>query len=87
MLKGLDVDLRFVFLTSVSKFSEVSLFSGLNNLEDIALAPGQDALCGYTDADVNCVFTAEFDAATSSWGERGTHHSFIKDGGSTLRVS
>ncbi|QEM99309.1 hypothetical protein EWH46_00015 (plasmid) [Sphaerotilus sulfidivorans] len=35
--EGLDEHLRFVFLTGVSKFSKVSLFSGLNNLTDITL--------------------------------------------------
>ncbi|MDK2873881.1 MAG: hypothetical protein PWQ64_1645, partial [Desulfomicrobiaceae bacterium] len=37
VLKGRDADLRFVFLTGVSKFSKVSLFSGLNNLNDITV--------------------------------------------------
>ena len=35
VLKGADEHLRFVFITGVSKFSKVSLFSGLNNLQDI----------------------------------------------------
>lgn len=59
VLKGADENLRFVFLTGVSKFSKVSLFSGLNNLEDITLKAPYSALCGYTDADVDSVFAAE----------------------------
>lgn len=39
VLKGSDEYLRFVFLTGVSKFSRVSVFSGLNNLQDITLSP------------------------------------------------
>lgn len=46
-------------LTGVSKFSKVSLFSGLNNLRDISVDERYSAICGYTDADVNRVFTPE----------------------------
>ena len=59
VLKGSDEHLKFVFLTGVSKFSKVSLFSGLNNLTDITLDAGYSALCGYTDADVDTVFAPE----------------------------
>ena len=47
VLKGSDEHLKFVFLTGVSKFSKVSLFSGLNNLKDITLDERYSALCGY----------------------------------------
>lgn len=59
VLKGSDEHLKFVFLTGVSKFSKVSLFSGLNNLKDITLDERYSALCGYTDADVDTVFAPE----------------------------
>jgi len=59
VLKGSDEHLKFVFLTGVSKFSKVSLFSGLNNLTDITLEERYSALCGYTDEDVDSVFAAE----------------------------
>ncbi len=59
VLKDADPYLKFVFLTGVSKFSKVSLFSGLNNLHDITLRPEYSALCGYTDADVDSVFAPE----------------------------
>lgn len=58
-LKDSDAHLKFVFLTGVSKFSKVNLFSGLNNLEDITLSPTYSALCGYTDADLDTVFAPE----------------------------
>jgi hypothetical protein len=61
VLKGADEHLKFVFLTGVSKFSKVSLFSGLNNLTDITLDPRYSALCGYTDADVDTVFAPELE--------------------------
>ena len=59
VLKGADPHLKFVFLTGVSKFSKVSLFSGLNNLHDITLEARWSALCGYTDADIDTVFAPE----------------------------
>ena len=40
----------------MSKFSKVSLFSGLNNLQDITLDPRYSAVCGYTDQDLDAVF-------------------------------
>ena len=59
VLKGSDEHLKFVLLTGVSKFSKVSLFSGLNNLKDITLDKRYSDICGYTDADVDTVFAPE----------------------------
>lgn len=59
VLKDADEHLRFVFITGVSKFSKVSLFSGLNHLEDITLTPRYSAICGYTQTDVDTVFAPE----------------------------
>ena len=58
-IKDHDAHIRFTFLTGVSKFSKVSLFSGLNNLQDITLDPRYSAVCGYTDADLDAVFAPE----------------------------
>ena len=57
--KGCDEHIRFTFITGVSKSSKVSLFSGLNSLEDITLAPAYSAICRYTDADLDEVFAPE----------------------------
>ena len=59
VVKDADAHVRFAFLTGVSKFSKVSLFSGLNNLIDITLEPRYSAICGYTEADLDSVFAAE----------------------------
>ena len=58
-IKDSDAHIKFTFLTGVSKFSKVSLFSGLNNLKDITLDPRYSAICGYTDADLDAVFAPE----------------------------
>ena len=59
VVKSSDAHVRFAFLTGVSKFSKVSLFSGLNNLQDITLDPRYSAICGYTEADLDTVFAPE----------------------------
>ena len=59
VLKDADEHLKFVFLTGVSKFSKVSLFSGLNNLQDITLDARYSTICGYTDANIDTVFAPE----------------------------
>ncbi len=58
-IKSNDAHIKFTFLTGVSKFSKVSLFSGLNNLKDITLDARYSAICGYTDADLDTVFAPE----------------------------
>lgn len=59
VLKGADAHLRFVFLTGVSKFSKVSLFSGLNHLQDLTLDKRCATLCGYTEPELTTVFAPE----------------------------
>ena len=59
VIKACDAHVRFTLLTGVSKFSKVSLFSGLNNLIDITLDPEYSTICGYTEADLDTVFAPE----------------------------
>ncbi len=59
VLKGQDAHIKFAMLTGVSKFSKVSLFSGLNHLKDITVDARYSALCGYTDEDLDTVFAPE----------------------------
>ena len=58
-IKSGDAHVEFTLLTGVSKFSKVSLFSGLNNLKDVTLDPRYSAVCGYSDADLDTVFASE----------------------------
>ena len=58
-IKSNDAHIKFTFLTGVSKFSKVRLFSGLNNLTDITIDPRYSAICGYTEADLDTVFAPE----------------------------
>ena len=59
VIKSCDAHVRFCLLTGVSRFSKVSLFSGLNSLRDITLSPGYSSICGYTERDLETVFAPE----------------------------
>jgi hypothetical protein len=61
VIKRLDPHLKFVLLTGVSKFSKVSLFSDLNNLEDMTLDPRVATLCGYTENELTTTFAEHLD--------------------------
>ncbi|MDY4410529.1 MAG: AAA family ATPase, partial [Prevotella sp.] len=54
--KAADADLRFVFLTGVTKFAQVSVFSGFNNAQDISMVPDFDSLCGISQEELDTNF-------------------------------
>lgn len=56
VIKDSDRLIKFVFITGVSKFSKMNLFSGLNNLEDITVDANYAEICGYTHEDIKAVF-------------------------------
>ena len=62
VLKSSDQYLRFAFLTSVTKFSKVSIFSDLNNLRDISLEESYAGICGITEAELKQCFHIEIQA-------------------------
>ena len=63
VIKDSDKYIKFTFLTGVSKFSKVSIFSGLNNLEDITLDPNYGTICGYTQNDLETTFNKHLQGA------------------------
>jgi len=56
VLKDADPYLKLGFLTGVSRFSKVSIFSGLNQLNDITIDPSFATVCGYTQYELESVF-------------------------------
>jgi hypothetical protein len=54
-LKSMDALIKFAFLTGVTKFNKVSVFSDLNNLEDISLDRPYASICGITDEEIDTV--------------------------------
>ncbi|PIE35139.1 hypothetical protein CSA56_05415, partial [candidate division KSB3 bacterium] len=63
IIKSNDEHIRFAFLTGVTKFSKVSVFSGINNIVDISLTPGFATVCGYTQHDLKTVFAKHLQGA------------------------
>jgi len=59
VLKSMDKYLQFVFLTGVSKFSHVSIFSDLNHLVDLTLDPRYADICGFTQEETEQYFKPE----------------------------
>ena len=55
-LKDLDTKLRFVFITGITKFSQLSIFSQLNNLANISMLPDYATVCGITQQELETNF-------------------------------
>ena len=53
VLKSCDAHIKFAFLTGVTKFGKVSVFSDLNNLKDITMLPSYSNLCGITERELH----------------------------------
>ena len=56
VLKSCDEFLRFVFITGISKFSKMGVFSAMNNLEDISMDRQYGDIAGYTQTELECCF-------------------------------
>lgn len=69
ILKARDANLKFVFLTGVTKFSKVSVFSGLNNLKDISLYKNYSTLLGITEQEISRYFTEDLASIAKERGE------------------
>ena len=61
-IKSCDRYLRFVFLTGVSRFGKLTIFSGLNNLNDISMDTAYAGICGITEEELVAYFTPEIKA-------------------------
>ena len=59
--KTCDEYIRFAFLTGVTKFSKVSIFSDLNNLQDISMLNNYAEICGLTQGEVETTFKPEIE--------------------------
>ena len=59
VIKTCDQYIRFAFLTGVTKFSQVSVFSDLNNLQDISMITEYSDICGITDEELKLNFEPE----------------------------
>ena len=69
VIKSADPHLKFVFLTGVTKFSHVSIFSDLNHLADLTLDPRYADICGITQEELETVFEPEVETILNSGGK------------------
>ncbi|MCR5644282.1 MAG: ATP-binding protein [Prevotella sp.] len=69
VFKAADDHLRFVLLTGITKFSQVSMFSGFNQPDDISLGPRYDTLLGITEEELYTVFEEPIRELAEELGE------------------
>ena len=68
VFKGADEHLQFVFLTGVTKFSQVSVFSGFNQPNDISMSMKYETLCGITQEELETVFREQIGDMADMYG-------------------
>jgi hypothetical protein len=69
VMKKCDEHIRFIFITGVSKFSGLSVFSALNNPQDITLEGEYAGICGYTQQELETALSEHIDHAAEVRGE------------------
>ena len=69
VLKNCDQYIHFLFLTGISKFAKVSVFSGLNNLNDITLDASYGDICGYNQEELESYFKEEIESIAAKEGK------------------
>lgn len=66
--KAADAYLRFVLLTGVTKFSQISVFSGFNQPKDISMDRQYDAICGITEEELHDIFKIPIQEMAEQYG-------------------
>ncbi len=75
-LKACDPYLHFVFLTGITKFSQMSIFSELNNLKNISMMPEYAGICGITEEELTAQLADYVEAIAESQGK--THEEALR---------
>ena len=79
-LKAQERLLRFVFLTGISKFSQLSVFSELNNLQQLTFAPEYEGVCGITKEELLTEWKPDIerlmDSINKAYSRWGLHYSY-----------
>ena len=61
-LKANEAYIKFCFITGITKFSQLSIFSTINNLKNVSLLPRFATICGFTEQEVKTVFKEDIEA-------------------------
>ena len=68
-LKSEDSHLQFVFITGISKFSQMGIFSKLNNLENISMQPNYDTICGISEEELTTQLRPDIELMAANRGK------------------
>jgi len=79
VLKGSSKYLRFVFITGITKFAQITLFSGMNQPIDISMMTDYCDICGITQRELEENFAPEIDGFAEKHGGREKYLSELKD--------
>ena len=79
VIKQNEQYIRFSFITGVTKFAQVSLFSGMNQAKDISMMSEYSDICGITQEELELYFTPEIDAYAPQHGGREMYLEKLKD--------
>ena len=83
-LKAQAQYLRFVFLTGISKFSQLSVFSELNNLQQLTFNPNYEAICGITEEELLTQMKPDIELLAEKMDRRARRWGGSYDYGSTV---
>ena len=67
-LKANERFIKFCFITGITKFSQLSIFSTINNLKNVTLLPRFSAVCGFTEQEVKSVFAEDIQMMADQMG-------------------
>ncbi|MDY5119430.1 MAG: AAA family ATPase, partial [Muribaculaceae bacterium] len=76
-LKACDPYIRFAFLTGITKFSQLSIFSELNNIANVSMDKEYAAICGITKEELTEQFAGHIDALAEAEGK--THDEMVEE--------
>lgn len=77
VIKGRDAHIRFAFLTGVTKLGKMSIFSGLNNLNDISMDLSSSDICGISETELRSYFDESVETLAST-KEIGKEECYVK---------
>ena len=67
-LKACEARIKFCFITGITKFSQLSIFSTINNLKNVTMLPKFSAICGITEQEVKTVFADDINNMAAKYG-------------------
>ena len=79
VLKSSDQYIQFVFITGITKFAQVSLFSGMNQPEDISFNDNYASLCGFTQSELETYFEPEINEFAKVFDGRENYLAKLKN--------